>query len=54
VTADAIMQSLWAIVMHTATVHAVHHALREGLYIALAAEVGLLSGFIFDRFMRQR
>jgi hypothetical protein len=48
------MLALWTSVVHITLAHTVHHALREGFYIALAAEVGLLSGLLFDRFDRSR
>jgi hypothetical protein len=48
------MLALWTSVVHVTLAHTLHHVLREGVYIALAAQVGLVSGLLFDRFARPR
>jgi hypothetical protein len=54
IVAGSIVATIWIGFLHSAIGHSMLHALREGIYSAWSMEIGLLSGLLFDRFVRSR
>jgi len=54
IVAGSIVATVWVGFLHLVIGHSMLHALREAVYSAWSMEIGLLSGLLFDRFVRSR
>jgi hypothetical protein len=54
IASASFVATIWVGFVHSAMGHTVLHAAREGFYSAWSLEIGLLSGALFDCFIRSK